>query len=78
MSAESDPPDEKAVEPELPPWLNEPKDINGVLERYHIEAKVTGRLAGTTLFLVQAKDRSGKCETCQCEVGVANHFFNHS
>ena len=48
---------------ELPAWVGEPTDIDGVLQRY--EAKITGRLAGTTLFVVQAKDRSGKTETCR-------------
>ncbi|CAK9111902.1 Uncharacterized protein SCF082_LOCUS51902 [Durusdinium trenchii] len=47
---------------ELPAWVGEPTDIDGVLQRYNIEAKITGRLAGTTLFVVQAKDRSGKTE----------------
>ena len=48
--------------PELPPWVTEPNTIQGVLDKYNVEAKVTGRLAGTTLYLVQSRDRTGKCE----------------
>jgi hypothetical protein len=54
----------RVVEPELPPWVNEPATIQTLLDRYNVEAKVTGRLAGTTLFLVASRDRFGKCEAC--------------
>lgn len=56
--------DNQKVGPELPPWTGEPTSIEGVMDRYHIEAKVSGRVAGSTLILVNSKDRSGKLETC--------------
>eukprot|EP00435_Cladocopium_sp_Y103_P033652 s1099_g8.t1 len=53
------------VEPELPPWTGEPTNITQLQDRYLVEGKITGRLAGTTLFVVMAKDRSGKVDTCK-------------
>jgi hypothetical protein len=49
--------------PELAPWEGEPADMNSLINKYHVEAKVPGRTAGTTLFLVQAVNRDGKKET---------------
>lgn len=48
--------------PELAPWEGEPGDMNSLISKYHVEAKVPGRTAGTTLFLVQAVNRDGKKE----------------
>ncbi|CAL1132158.1 unnamed protein product [Cladocopium goreaui] len=45
-------------------WPNEPSTIDNVMEIYHVEAKATGRLPGTTLLLVAAKNRAGKTEHC--------------
>jgi len=45
-------------------WPNEPSTIDSVMEIYHVEAKATGRLPGTTLLLVAAKNRAGKTEHC--------------
>lgn len=53
------------VMPELPPWTGEPTTIDQLQDRYLVEAKITGRLSGTTLFVVMAKDRSGKIDTCK-------------
>ena len=50
--------------PELPPWTGEPTDVDSLVSAYHVEAKIPGRVAGTTLFLVQAKNRQGQSETC--------------
>lgn len=50
-------------EKSLPPWV-EPTTLESLLDKYNIEAKVPGRLAGTTWYVVQSKDRSGKVEPC--------------
>ncbi|CAJ1344537.1 unnamed protein product [Effrenium voratum] len=49
-------------EVELEGWHGEPEKLDDLTRRYIIEAKVSGRTAGTTLYLVQAKDRDNKLE----------------
>ena len=66
-------PVEKPVEQELAPWTGEPTNITQLQDRYLVEAKITGRLAGTTLFVVMAKDRSGKTDTCKMIVCFQRH-----
>ena len=58
------PPPKAADEEELPPWQNEPTDVNSLQDRYNVETKIVGREAGTTLFVVQARDRNGKLDAC--------------
>lgn len=43
-------------------WDNEPKTIKQLLDEYTLEAKIGGRWPGTTLFLMEARSRSGKLE----------------
>ena len=65
----------KPEEKELPPWTNEPTNIDSLQDRYNLEAKISGRLPGTTLFVVDSKDRSGKVEACPClEVSFTSFF----
>ena len=58
-------PQPKRSEPELPPWVNEPTTIQGLLDKYNVEAKPSGRLPGTTLFVVSSKDRTGNVDSRQ-------------
>jgi len=57
----------------LPAWLNEPTDISSLQDRYYVEAKIVGREPGTTLFVVQARDRSGKLDACSSPITL---FFS--
>ena len=43
----------------LEPWVNEPESVDQLLHHYIIEGKFAGRVPGTTLFLVQSKNRDG-------------------
>ena len=44
---------------DLPAW-DEPKTLDDLTNMYVVENKIAGRSAGTTLYLVQAKSRSGQ------------------
>ena len=48
--------------PELAPWVGEPETIDQLTNIYNVEAKVPGRVPGTTLFLVPAANRAGKTD----------------
>ena len=41
------------------PWTCEPTAIESLLDQYHIENKVPGRIPGTTLYLTLATGRNG-------------------
>ena len=44
-------------------WDGEPTEIASLLETYQVEAKIPGRLAGTTLYVMDVKNRvSNKSE----------------
>ena len=63
---------EKVKVEELPPWINEPERVDDLLKLYNIEAKVPGRTAGTTLYLVSATRRDGTTDArkkLQCILG---------
>ncbi|CAK8995155.1 Uncharacterized protein SCF082_LOCUS4228 [Durusdinium trenchii] len=47
-------------EPELPVtlWSGEPTTVDEILNQYYVEAKISGRTAGTTFFVVDAKRRT--------------------
>jgi len=64
-SAPASPAPAKPDTPEKLPWVGEPSTMQALLDRYNVEAKITGRLPGTTLFVVSARDRAGKSETHQ-------------
>lgn len=55
-----EPPPEEAEEEECPPKWNEPTTVSELLEKYLVEAKISGRDPGTTLFLVGARQRNGE------------------
>ena len=61
---------EQAKAPELPPWVGEPETIEDLIKVYNVEAKVPGRTAGTTLYLVGATKRDGTLEACKKLQGV--------
>ena len=65
-------PQPKEAEPELPPWVNEPTTIAELQDKYNIEAKPSGRLPGTTLFVVSSKDRTGNVDSRQNQHQVEN------
>ena len=54
-----------AVEPEPPaplsPWEDEPTTLDMLQDTYIVEAKMSGRDPGTTLFLTVSKKRDGTC-----------------
>jgi len=58
--AASPKPQKEAVD--LGPAWQEPTTLQGVLDRYNVEAKIPSKCAGATLFLVSAMDRQGKSE----------------
>ncbi|CAL1163038.1 unnamed protein product [Cladocopium goreaui] len=64
-SAPASPAPAKPDTPEKPPWVGEPSTMQALLDRYNVEAKITGRLPGTTLFVVSARDRAGKSENIE-------------
>ena len=39
-------------------WPGEPNTVDGVMNTYNVECKTTGRWPGTTLMLVNAKNRT--------------------
>ena len=43
-------------------WDGEPQNVQELLNCYNLECKCVGRWGGTTLFLVDAKNRNGKTE----------------
>lgn len=47
-------------EERLPPWDREPRLLADLMEKYFVEAKISGRDAATTLFLVHGKQRNGE------------------
>ena len=51
----------EAAKVSLEPWVNEPETVEQLLHQYIIEGKFAGRVPGTTLFLVQSKNRDGAC-----------------
>ena len=40
-------------------WADEPTKLEDLTTKYELEAKVSGRHTGTSLFIVKAKDREG-------------------
>lgn len=48
-------PEDEAIEP----WA-EPSTLDALTEKYNLEAKVPGKTAGTSLYVVFAKERSGE------------------
>ena len=40
-------------------WTGEPTTVEGLLDRYHIENKIPGRIPATTLYLTLAMGRDG-------------------
>ena len=42
------------------PWPNEPRSMEKLMDQHVVEAKFTGRTAGTSLILVNAASRDGK------------------
>ena len=46
-------------EPDPPQWVDEPENLDQLLDTYIIENKVAGRVAGTSLYLSLAKRRDG-------------------
>ena len=61
------------VEDEVVPWSDEPTTLDSLNDAYIVEAKVTGRSAGTTIYLVQSKQRGGAAE--QVEEGQQYKLF---
>ena len=51
-------PVEEPPEDPVEPW-SEPLTVEELVDKYIIESKFAGRYPGTTLYLTQAKDRSG-------------------
>ena len=43
-------------------WDGEPQNVQELLNCYNLECKCVGRWGGTTLFLVDTKNRNGKTE----------------
>lgn len=39
-------------------WTGEPTDITTLLQTYQVEAKIPGKFAGTTLYVMDTKNRS--------------------
>lgn len=58
--------DEKeAHEARATPWV-EPESLQLLHDQYIVESKFSGRVPGTTLFLVNSKKRDGTCDqVCQ-------------
>lgn len=52
-------PPEPEPAPAVAPWENEPTTVSELLELHVVEAKISGRDAGTTLFVVDARRRNG-------------------
>jgi len=50
-------PSEPESEP-LPPWT-EPESLDQLLDAYIVEAKMAGRIGGTSLYLMPVKRRDG-------------------
>lgn len=47
-------------------WAGEPTTLQAMTDEYIIENKLTGRTPGTSLYIVQARKRSGEItETCE-------------
>ena len=40
-------------------WASEPTKLEDLTGKYELEAKIPGRRAGTSLFVVKATDRAG-------------------
>ena len=62
VEAKFDKPEEKVPQILVLHWENEPATIDALLDAYNIEAKVPGKIPGTTLFLVGGRGRNNKCE----------------
>ena len=43
-------------------WDAEPKTVDELIAAHNLDMKTAGRWGGTTLFLVDARNRSGKAE----------------
>ena len=43
----------------IEPWTGEPESLNELVDKYVIENKFSGRIPGTTLYLVQCRARDG-------------------
>lgn len=54
MAAPSDEPEE-----ELPMWEGEPPTLNDLINTYNVECKLSSSFPEATLYLVDAKPRSG-------------------
>ena len=51
--------EDQPQEPAPPQWVDEPQNLDQLLDTYIIESKVAGRVAGTSLYLSLAKRRDG-------------------
>ena len=51
--------EDEPQQPEPPQWVDEPKNLDQLLDAYIIENKVAGRVVGTSLYLSLAKQRDG-------------------
>lgn len=55
--------EEAVVQEKVVPW-SEPESLNLLLDRYIVEGKFAGRTPGTTLYVVQSRNRSGSVDQC--------------
>ena len=49
-----------APAPAYDPWPNEPASLDQLQDQYNLEMKCSGRVAGTSLYLVHASKRDGQ------------------